>query len=211
MLPVVMHAPNISIDLAALNFPLMVSEKLDGWRGLFAGGQILTKNCRVQPNRNLWHHFRELLDLGTRELWVFDCEIYSPSMTLEQIQGILQSPDGDPSGLTANVFDCLTAREYFANSKTMSYRRRYARYIDMIGSRRPANTVAVLNRVVGSVDELMSYYHDVLDAGGEGLVVRHPGRSYCHGRCKAKSDMMYKLKSETITGHELPVQQMQAA
>jgi ATP-dependent DNA ligase len=191
-----MHAPNCPVDPSRLRYPLLVSEKLNGFRLLVVGGELLTKEGRKHANRQLWTHFAELIDLSRRG-YVFDCECYSDQMELPELQSILQSADRPiPQHVKAHVFDCLTITEFFGN-RAARFERRIARYIELLAGHRPANAVTVEHAAIASPDHLMARYRQTLSSGGEGLMLRKPDGGYHHGRCSIKSGLMFKLKPET--------------
>src|SRR6266705_1264474 len=89
-----MHAPNCMVDLDALAYPLIASEKLNGFRMMVMGNVLLTKSGIPHANKRLTEHFADLLELS-REGWAFDCECYSPFLTFAELQSILQSRDAE--------------------------------------------------------------------------------------------------------------------
>lgn len=197
---VLQHAPNDPLDLTRLRFPALVSEKLCGWRCLAIGGQLLTKSGNRHPNRRLAAHLSELLALaGTG--WVFDCELWSPRMSLAEIQSVLSSHDAEiPDHLEAHVFDALTIHEWF-NRQVRRFDHRLTRYTDLLATRRPAppaHTVAHPHLLVSSVEELELLYHSTLAQGGEGLILRSPAGGYKHGRCTTREATIFKVTPETM-------------
>jgi ATP-dependent DNA ligase len=193
-----MHARNDPLDPRSMTFPLLVSEKLDGWRCLVIGGACLSKSVIDHANRNLTAHLAALIELG-RGGWVFDCELWSPEMSLEEIQSVLQSRTAPiPDHLQAHLFDCLTINEWF-NSRVPRFQRRYDRCRELLEQHRPARAQAVRHDLVLSAADLMRRYEQTLDNGGEGLMLRDPAGGYHHGRCRKSDRIVWKLKPATIT------------
>lgn len=192
-----MHAPNVRVDPARLRYPLLVSEKLDGFRLQVIGGTLLSKTGLEFRNRALKAHFAELIALAA-EGFVFDCECWSPRLSLPEIQSIMTTRDGDiPEHLFAHVFDATTIAEWFA-SRVPRFERRLARLGQLLAARRPAHTSIVSHVQVTSADELLDLYHMVRHGGGEGLMVRDPAGSYRHGRCTPRTSPLFKIKPETF-------------
>jgi DNA ligase 1 len=194
---VLQHAPNAPLDLDALRFPLLVSEKLDGFRCLVVGGQLLTKSGNPHPNRRLRHHLAGLLSLAGKG-WVFDCELWSSEMSLPEIQSVLQSDDTEiPDHLSAYVFDALTITEWFA-SRCRRFDFRVRRYTELLAARNLPHVVAHPHLIVSDVGELDTVYHSTLAEGGEGLMLRDPAGGYKHGRCTPRERTIFKMKPETM-------------
>lgn len=192
-----MHAANIPLDLAALRFPLVASEKLDGFRLLVIGNKLLTKTLGEMPNRNLRSHLADLLALS-REGWVFDCECYSPELELNELQSVLQSHAAEiPAHVSAYVFDALTLTEWF-NRRTIRFERRRDRYERLLAERKPAHVQAVAYQSIDTADALLGLYRSVLADHGEGLMLRTPAGGYKFGRCTRRDKLVWKLKPETL-------------
>lgn len=192
-----MHARNDLLDLGRLPFPLLVSEKLDGWRCLVAGNELLTKTAGRFPNRNLRSHLADALRLSTMG-HCLDGELWSPEMSLEEIQSVLQSAAAEiPDHLQLYVFDCLTLGELLG-SRAARYERRFQRYAALIAEHSPAYVVAHGQQIAEGPTDLVQLYESTIAAGGEGLMLRNPAGSYRRGRIHASDRIAWKMKPATI-------------
>lgn len=192
------HAPNGPLDVDGFDFPMLVSEKLNGFRCLVIGGQLYSKSVRPHANRHLATHLRDLLNLAATG-WVFDCELYSDRMTFTEIQSVLQSHDAMiPDHLHAHVFDALTITEWFS-SRVRRFDFRMSRYTELLQVRSPAHTTIHPHMLVTSMSELELMYGCTLAQGGEGLMLRSPSGGYKHGRCSHRDGTIFKMKPETLS------------
>lgn len=193
-----MHAPNPPLrpdELSGLKFPLLASEKLDGWRMVVMGNVLLTKSGVPHVNRNLSAHFADLLALS-RQMHVFDCELWAPGMSLAEIQTILQSRTAPiPPQLSAHVFDYITLTRFYG-SHAPRFERRIEQAREIIERHKPAHTVYHPHHLVTDAGQLGKMYQSVLANGGEGLILRDPAGGYRHGRCTRREALMFKLKPE---------------
>jgi ATP-dependent DNA ligase len=198
------HASNAPIDFARMRFPLLASEKLNGFRLIVMIDRLLTKSLNVHANRNLREHLSDLLTLSaTGECWVFDCELYSEEMDFAELQSILQSRSAPiPSSIKAHVFDALTFTEFFG-SRAMRFGSRVERYQNLIASQRPANAVAVDQRLVSSPSQVLALYESIRASEGEGLMLRDPTVGKWKRTRAGVRDGFYKVKPETLTAPEL--------
>ncbi len=192
-----MHARNDDLQLSHLPWPLLVSEKLNGWRCLIAGNELLTKSASRFPNKQLRSHLADALKLS-REGFCLDGELYSPRLSLKQIQSLLQSPTAPlPDHLQLYVFDCLTLAELLG-SRAARFERRYRRYTALIAEHAPAHVIAHPHTLIHSQGDLLALYHRTLARAGEGLMLRSPAGSHHRGRVHKSASLLWKMKPETM-------------
>lgn len=198
-----MLAPDIRLGFAdsRLRYPMLGSEKVDGFRILVIGNRLITRTWKDFRNRRLREHFADLLALS-REGWVFDGECADASMDFGGLQSVLQSRDARiPETMRIHVFDALTIQEWF-NRRSPRFSARAGRYADLLRTRSTGNCVAVEHRLLLGPFEAEAAFFDVVGRHGEGIVLRDPNGGYKHGRCPAASSPMYKFKQ--ANAHDRP-------
>lgn len=191
-----MHAPNYPLDIDSLPWPLVASEKLDGWRCLVYEGQLFTKTLGKFANRNLHHHLREAIEISKSGV-VLDGELWSPSMRLTEIQSVLQSENAIiPDHLVLYVFDGMPKNEWGLSS-TPFYERQ--NFLSSCASKMNWNNVKLVKSfAITKSFQCKHNYERILNKNGEGLVVRNPNSPYIHRRCKKSENHIWKLKPDTV-------------
>lgn len=195
-----MHAPNCPVELAELAYPLLASEKVNGFRLMVMGNTLLTKSGIPHANKRLREHFADLLALS-RLGWAFDCECYSSELSFPELQSVLQSSDKEiPASVRAYVFDCITIQEFFA-VRSPRLTERVERCRKLLAAKQPANTIMLKQRPVNSSQTARRFYDSIRSKSGEGIILRNPAGRYYRGRCTAGSGLIYKVKPETLITH----------
>ena len=189
-------------DLDKINFPTWASEKLDGVRCLIIDGKAYSR--KGLPLHDVFHkRFKPFLDLTLGSNHVFDCEVFNPDATFQQITSSLANEDGVPIKLY--VFDYMTLEEWNGVSVT-PFRQRLVNLRNVL-TQMTRDTDAMSENYIEEVpqvscsnkDEVMYHFNHICDAGGEGLMLRHPDQLYKHGRstlkeAPVKGGGFYKLK-----------------
>lgn len=169
-------------DLASLDFPLYASPKIDGVRAIIRGHKVLSRSLKPIPNMFVWEQ------LGFRNYEGLDGElVVGPPTGMDLMQrtmsGIM-SIEGKPD-FTFYVFDVVSSNsglDFAARQRLLDVVRRGPR-------------VEILQQVlIRDVAQLMEAEQTALDAGYEGLILRHPRGSYKFGRSTTKEQWMLKLK-----------------
>jgi ATP-dependent DNA ligase len=181
-----MHATNSPVRLSRLPFPLVASEKLDGWRCLIHGGRLFTKSLGRFQNVDLEDHLADPI-LASRFGISFDCELYSPSLGFDGTDAVLKSKTrAIPDDLTAFCFDSFTA-----TPEPLNYRSRIARVPTL------RNFSPHAGRRFANCDKLRAEYRRVIRRGGEGLMLRLPDSAYIPGRMTVAGPV-WKMKPGTF-------------
>ena len=76
-------------DTSTIDYPVLVSQKLDGIRCLIIDGKALTRKFKLIPN----HHVRKLLETLPSGL---DGELICPGKTFNETQSLLMTEEGEP-------------------------------------------------------------------------------------------------------------------
>lgn len=182
--------PMLACDApAVLNFPLIVSPKLDGIRCTVWGQQPVTRALKPVPNKFV----RETL-AAARLPAVFDGELVvgaanHPDVYRRTTSGIM-SHEGQPD-FTFWVFDYVPQ---LADLESCEYRlKKLAERTSALALEYPWLRVLpqawVLNQAA-----LDGYEQQMLAEGFEGIIARRPDAPYKHGRSTANEGYLLKVK-----------------
>lgn len=180
-----------------LEYPYMVSPKLDGYRLICMNGVAYSR--RLKPIRNVFVQKY----LGKKLYHGLDGEttVGPPnSPTVVQATGAIRAIEGKPD-FTFHVFDDFTAEGGFEDR----YHEAAERIADQTAG--GLRVVTLKHVVVHNEEELLAYEQVQLDAGYEGVMLRSLDGPYKYGRSTEKEGYLMKLKRWTddemeITGFE---------
>ena len=182
-------------DKSQIEFPCLISRKMDGVRGHVFGGQALSRRLKVFPNRNVQAIF------GSHELDGLDGEFSDGPINVPKCcaatTGCLDSLDHDASHVRLNVFDDYFAAGGFWERAAATKKR--AKDLKKLGF--PINFVEQV--LVRSVEELNAYEEKWLDEGYEGGIVRSLKGPYKCGRSTVREGYMLKVKQFLDTEGEV--------
>lgn len=192
-----MKAPTEPIsdeDLFTINYPVYGSPKLDGFRAM-KSGIVLTSSLKPLPNLFVQNELSDpSLDGLDGELVVgLPYSAFDGDDVFNRTSGALRRKDGEPD-FTFFVFDTFEEPD-----RDYDYRR-------PVNSLHPR--VVILEQVLlFSAQEVIEYETKMLDAGYEGIMIRHPFAPYKFGRATAKEQYIFKRKpfadaEATIIGFE---------
>lgn len=189
-----MLLPREMPDLDTLQYPVMVSAKLDGIRCLISGGIALSRTLKPIPNKHI-------------QAWVF-----ANADKLEGMDGelIVGSPTSPTVYRDTNSFVMAHDKvgdfhfyqfDYWDNpDEPYEFRIESADYVDdhleFLGAEYAYNKA-----------ELLDYEEHCLTRGFEGVIIRSLKGKYKYGRCTMKEANAFKLKrfedaEATIVGFE---------
>jgi len=106
-------APNKTIDIKTLKYPLLASYKLDGVRCLFKDGQMYSRALKSFPNLQLRKRFEHLTKLSKEQNIILDGELLAKSLTFNELSGITRQLDKElPEDLFFYCFDLIKNEEF---------------------------------------------------------------------------------------------------
>lgn len=191
--------PMLACDApAVLNFPLIVSPKLDGIRCTVWPGKPLTRSLKDIPN----HHVRNTL-IAAGFPAVFDGELVvgeanHPDVYRRTTSGVM-SHEGEPD-FSFWVFDYVPQ---LADLESFEFRlEKLETRTGMLRGQYPWFKV-LPQAVARSMEELAEFEAKALTQGFEGVIARCPSAVYKHGRSTAKERGMMKVKRFTDTELEV--------
>lgn len=163
-------------DIEKLNFPVLVSPKLDGIRALVVDGVVVSRNLKPIPNTYVQRCFSHLEGYDG-ELIVGDPT--SPSAFRDTTSGVM-SVDGFPD-VKFYVFDMW-------NTPSLSYLCRYSSIAY------ETHVIKVPHHHVTTSEQITVLEKRYLDLGYEGVMIRGPKSPYKYGRSTEREGWLLKLK-----------------
>ncbi len=172
-------------DLETLNYPVLVSPKLDGVRATVQAGQLFSRSLKPIPNANVQAMFAGLPDGLDGEL-IFgtptDEDVYRNTVS------IVMSEDKSAQGIIFYVFD-------FFGSDGFAQRLKNLPTLDMVLSQKIFSNVHPLqHRIATNAKQVTTWEEKWLEEGYEGLMIRSLYGPYKEGRSTEKEGYLLKLK-----------------
>lgn len=204
--------PNDEIDLNTLTYPLLASTKMDGCRLLFKQGKIVTRSLKELPNIQLNQKFERVRKFSENTQSIFDGEIFTPNVPFQFIVSCFMTEDyEDKKSIKkwkelCEEYNYNVSREEVFNKLKFycfdninsdlfntPFRARINNAITFCESL-PDLCVGVEHWAVYSAKEVQQVFEQVVEKGGEGIILRNPNSPYKFGRCTIKENIAYKVK-----------------
>jgi DNA ligase-1 len=188
----VIEAPMLSgkvHDINKLNYPVLVSPKLDGIRCVIVNGKALSRNFKPIPNT----FTRDFLEAHT--INGFDGEIMIRNADFGGVSSGIMKASGEPD-FYYNIFDYLGT----TMTEETPYYERYNDLKSELADLYQSGTVfkerlkLVPHYVVRDPETLSAYEAQFLAEGYEGIMVRDPIGPYKFGRSGDDEGYLLKLK-----------------
>lgn len=165
------------LDWSRVSFPCYVSPKIDGDRGLYRDGRILSRSGRSIDG--LGHIVEAIKKLGPNVEYGLDGELIDLTKSFSKSSGALRSGN-DKSLYVFWVFDLLVP--------DMSFELRYRWLRNMIFATTPVDNHTPLayvpHLIARSQGDIEQYYRQFLTMGFEGAVIKSPHHPYQYKRSK---------------------------
>ena len=195
-------APNQQPNLDEINYPLLVSNKIDGIRCILYKGEILSRSLKQIQNKQLREKLKLLADYTKEYNLILDGEIYSPELTFQEITGFVMTKDfEDPKTIKKHGEVLKIPKDLkFCCFDVIKDNNLDTPFIDRV---KLIETVAMLFKdimypvqeyLLNSKEEVEKHFEIALDNGEEGLILRNPEGKYKCGRCTLKEQNVFKLK-----------------
>jgi DNA ligase-1 len=165
----------------------MASEKLDGVRALWDGENFWSRNGNVlhAPFRMTGQMKKLVLPGGV----LLDGELYLGRGRFNECSGIVRRNDDQWFGISYQVFDVVGV--------TLTADKRDALVTKILSSYNVSFAHQVVQRIIKDSEDLISYYNQITEVGGEGLMLKHPLGLYLEsGPTKKRSPYLLKLKPQ---------------
>lgn len=171
-------------DISKIEYPVLVSPKLDGIRCLIVNGKAVSRSFKPIPN----HHIRSWLERYGMDGW--DGEIIIPGKSFNEIQSAVMTEEGEPyfeyhvfdwvkEGLDKPFKDRHSDVEIYFMGNELAYQRKF----------KPLEQKLIYNPY-----DLMKYEADCLSSRYEGIMIRSLNGPYKCGRSTIKEGYLLKLK-----------------
>ena len=194
----------VEVELENLEFPVIVSPKLDGIRALIKDGKVLSRSLKQIPNKHVQAELSKypVLDGLDGELIVG-----SPldKNCMQNTTSGVMSQDGEPD-FKYYVFDYWTHPDRPFETRIGDL----TRWKNTTAFKQCSNHVVVLKHTkVENMEELLALEEQYLKMGYEGLMIRKPDAPYKYGRSTVKQGYLLKLKrfadseAEVVEAEEL--------
>lgn len=206
-----MLAPNDKVNLEVINYPILASTKLDGYRCIFYKGQIVTRSLKAVQNKQLKEKFEILRKYSEENNLIIDGEIYSNKITFQELNKFFMSEDLEsvrsikrygeiltiPDHVKFYAFDCIQN-----DNLLMGFSERL-KNLD-IGMLKFKDIVEVVkHEPVNSKEDIDNLFERVLEQGYEGLILRDIEGKYKCGRGTLKEGLIYKVKPFVTTDSKI--------
>lgn len=171
-------------DIEEINYPVLVSPKLDGIRCLKINGQAVTRKFKPIPNR----HTREILEKLLPEGIDGEILLANATKTFNDIQSEIMSFEGEPDFI-------FHAFDFVQNNLTEPFSVRIRNLESLL-----TNTIndsriqLVKHRNILDSMQLMQFEKECVDLGYEGIMIRKPTGRYKCGRSTLNEGILLKLK-----------------
>ena len=171
-------------SLSQLRFPILVSQKLNGFRALSVNSSLQSKSGELFPSILVNEKFSGLSH-------PFDAELIHGNPLAKDALAKTKSAVGSkefpstltPSDLTMYVFDL---HSYIGDA--------FARYNKLIGLSFPPNVKLVEKTIIRTLDDLLSYEQEQLSSGHEGVIGNLLTSYYLNGESTLKDQAAWKRK-----------------
>lgn len=167
-----------------LNYPLLLSPKYDGYRGLIMRGPVLNSRKLLRfPNKYAQRIF-EISRLAYCEGEMIAGDPLAENCRNRTSSAVMDRDNVDEE-LKLYVFDHFQ----YPNEP---YLKRLARLKDQVEGLK--HVVVVPQTMVSNPDKAFKYEAQHAGAGYEGIMLRHPNAPYKHGRSTLKEQYLIKWK-----------------
>lgn len=167
-------------ELSQIQFPVLLTPKLDGIRCIKVNGKALTRKFLPLPN----HHVREMIEKYLPD--GVDGELVCVGENFNKTQSLLMSRDGKPD-FEYCLFDMVTI------SLTQPYKERVTTLRTTVFNT-PFAVKLVLPKLVANVNDFLRYEEQCIKEGYEGVMLRSAESPYKCGRATLKSGWLLKWK-----------------
>jgi len=187
-------APNKSVNLDAIKYPIFSSHKLDGIRCIFHPELgMVSRSLKKIQNPKIQKKFFQLSKFSRENKCFLDGELYCHRMTFQEITSIVMTknnPPDVPNDFKFHMFDMITPFAYSMENSFLSRLKvlygisnNYEDLIHMVEQETLNDKRAVENM-----------FNRVLDEGYEGLILKEINGRYKFGRGTIKEGLIYKVK-----------------
>lgn len=183
--------------LSEVKYPIIGQTKLDGFRCVYFPKEkvFMGRNGRPINNKNLNSYFEEFIKRNANH--VIDGELYSDTLSFNQIASVLNSDEKPLDGIYYCAYDFMRNDEWVRQECETPYMTRInnlaiaVKQWTMDGVK---NVSVVTSEDLLNEAAVQNFYQWALDQGFEGLMLKDPNGAYEWKRVTVKSGIMMKVK-----------------
>lgn len=172
--------------LSRLPFPLIVSPKYDGIRGIGIDGWIKSRTLLPLPSAQVQNQFGGLNHFDGEVIAGDPCD---GNDVYNRTQSYVMSKDKIAPDLRYYVFDWADPELCL-----LPFEERYDLLKLEVEKLNRQDVILVEQRLVNNLEEFLAAEEEYLARGFEGIMGRKPGSKYKHGRSTFKEAVLLKLK-----------------
>ena len=165
-------------------YPLSVSAKYDGIRGVIRDGVALSRTSKPLPSQQIKKEFTHLPKLDGEFIEGNPTDIDTYNRTQSHVMS-----KNKPGDMHYYVFDVTYEEEQFTGFEE---RLDIAKYF--VEEAKMPKLHLIEHELVRNEDDLLEFEQRQLALGFEGIMMRDPTGRYKHGRGTFKEGLIYKLK-----------------
>lgn len=181
-------------DINSITYPVIVSPKLDGVRGMIQDNTLLSRSLKLIPN----HHVQRVF--GRSEFNGFDGELILGDPVdddcFRRTTSLVMSHDKIELGIIFHVFDIIPSITPSLDNNT-TFIDRYSFLKNKLYNI-PKELRALIKLVpcetMNNKHELLLFEEEMIKQGYEGVMIRSMNSEYKHGRATPKSEWLQKIK-----------------
>lgn len=168
--------------LHEINFPVLASTKIDGYRAIYSDGVMFTRVGKRHPAPAVQAIAAALKERGFPN--GLDGELIVPHKNFNEAGGLLRRNDysGDVRFI---IFDIM--------QEGMSAQNRYE-FLSVLSGNLPSSCRLLKQWWIENQEDLERFEDEALSQGFEGVVTRKPSAFYKHGRGTLRDQIMLKIK-----------------
>ena len=173
-----------------IRFPVAASYKLDGNRAACYSGRTWTRSSKEVPNT----YAHKLLSRWEGLDGEFILGSPTDELVFNRTDSAFRTGYGEPD-FTYYAFDLVDQPDLTFVQRYAVLKERAAYYnAEEVKAGRRARIVVLEQRIINSMEELLEFYQEALNAGYEGLILKRLDAKYKHGKATPLSQEQVKLK-----------------
>lgn len=184
-------------DITTLNYPVIASVKCDGIRAIIKNGVVYSRTMKPIPSEVVQQKFGKFEYEGLDGELVYG-DLYAPDAFNKSTSFCMSKkvPEGlESSEIAFYAFDIVQEGKY------------EERILQVVGKASGEGVTSLSQHWIYTPEELKDFQTKVLEAGGEGVMIRSPEGRYKQGRSTLKEGILLKLKiftdeEATVVGFE---------
>jgi DNA ligase 1 len=171
-------------DITTLNYPVIASVKCDGIRAIIKNGVVYSRTMKPIPSETVQQKFGKLEYEGLDGELVYG-DLYAPDAFNKSTSFCMSKkvPEGlEPENIVFYAFDVV---------EDVPYANRLFYVADKVNGE---SMKMLPQHWMKTPEELKLFQTKVVEAGGEGVMIRSPEGRYKQGRSTLKEGILLKLK-----------------